>query len=136
MKYFLIKTEPKEYSIEKFIKDKVTVWDGVRNAEAIRTLKSMKKGDRVFIYHSGGQNTIRGLAKVVSLPKPDPKLPSSWVVELGLEEVFGLPYVSLIDIREAGKFGSLPLLRQPRLSVVWLPESFVRWFATRYKANA
>lgn len=128
MKYYLAKTDPKTYSVEHFAKDKRTKWDGVRNAQAIRYIKDMKVGDGVYIYHSQGETTIRGLAKVVSKPEPDPKLPSSWVVELELKEVFGEPYVTLADIKHSGKFGSLPLIRQPRLSVMPIPDTFVTWF--------
>ena len=55
MTYFLAKTDPDTYSIDDLERDKQTVWDGVTNPQAVRAIREMKPGDRVFIYHSGGQ---------------------------------------------------------------------------------
>lgn len=127
MKYFLVKTDPKEYPVEKFAKEGETVWDGVRNAQAIKCIRSMRVGDKVFVYHSQGQNAIRGLAEVVSPPKTDEQNPSLWVVRLKYVKSFSPPLVSLEMVRQSGLFGSLPLVRQPRLSVMELPTEFVSW---------
>ncbi len=64
--YYLAKTDPETYSIEQFEKEKRTVWDGVRNAQALRAIAAMKKKDRVFIYHSMGEAAIIRLAAVIS----------------------------------------------------------------------
>jgi predicted RNA-binding protein with PUA-like domain len=73
MNYFLAKTDPETYSIENLEKDKKTVWDGIRNPQALRAIREMRPGDRIFIYHSQGEAAILGLAAVVSDPRPDPK---------------------------------------------------------------
>src|SRR5437868_1982399 len=73
MTYFLAKSEPGVYSIDDLKRDGETVWDGVRNPQAVRAIQSMKPKDRVFIYHSGGESAIAGLAEVADAPQPDPK---------------------------------------------------------------
>ena len=54
MSYFLAKTDPETYSIDDLERDHKTLWDGVTNAQAVRAIKEMRTGDRVFLYHSGG----------------------------------------------------------------------------------
>src|SRR5215831_8949581 len=99
MGYFLAKTDPETYSIEDLEREKRTVWDGVANPQAVRAIKDMLPGDRVFIYHSGGVSGVVGLANVVSEPRPDPNNAKSAVVEL---EFVGRiePLVSLKEIKE------------------------------------
>ena len=62
MNYFLAKTDPETYSIDDLEREKRTAWDGVTNAQAVRTIREMQPGDRVFIYHSGGVSSIVGIA--------------------------------------------------------------------------
>ena len=64
MKYHLAKTEPGAYSIDDLDRDRKTSWDGVTNPQAVRNIREMRPGDRVFIYHSGGVSAIVGLATV------------------------------------------------------------------------
>ena len=58
MQYFLAKTDPETYSIDNLEKEKKTVWDGVRNPQAVRAIRDMRPGDKVFIYHSGGLSAV------------------------------------------------------------------------------
>ena len=58
MKYFLAKTDPETYSIDQFEREKKTVWDGVKNPQALRAISEMRPGDRVFLYHSGGDAAV------------------------------------------------------------------------------
>src|SRR5690349_13359379 len=81
-KYFLAKTDPDTYSIDDLEQEKRTVWDGVTNSQAVRAIRDMKPGAHVFLYHSGGQSQIMGLAVVKSDPRDDPKNPKSAVVDL------------------------------------------------------
>ncbi|HET9485841.1 MAG TPA: EVE domain-containing protein, partial [Chryseosolibacter sp.] len=64
MNYWLVKTEPDSYSWNDLVKDKKTVWDGIRNFQARSNLKKMEKGDLVFIYHTGDEKAIVGQAQV------------------------------------------------------------------------
>src|SRR5258708_12700091 len=82
MNYFLAKTDPETDSIEDLAKEGKTVWDGVRNPQALRAIREMRPGDRVFIYHSMGESAIMGMAKVISEPRPDPKNGKLTVVDL------------------------------------------------------
>jgi predicted RNA-binding protein with PUA-like domain len=135
MNYFLAKTEPSTYSIDDLERDKRTAWDGVSNAQAVRAIREMRPGDRVFIYHSGGASSIVGFATVKSAPRDDPKNAKSAVVDL---EYCGRlePPVTLAEIKTSKKFDDWALVRQGRLSTMAAPEKFVAWMRERYpKAN-
>jgi len=135
MKYFLAKTDPDTYSIDQLERDKKTVWDGVTNPQAVRAIREMATGDKVFMYHSGGLSAVVGLAKVVSEPRDDPKNPRSAVVDL---EFLGRlePSATLAEIKQSKRFDDWALVRQGRLSTMLAPDSFVKWMRERYpKAN-
>jgi predicted RNA-binding protein with PUA-like domain len=126
MKYFLAKTDPETYSIDQLEKDKQTVWDGVTNPQAVRAIREMRPGDRVLIYHSGGNSAIVGLARVVSEPRTDPKNPKSAVA--GFEFLHRIdPVVTLAEIKQSKLFDDWALVRQGRLSTMAAPEAFVAW---------
>ena len=80
-KYFLAKTDPETYSIEQLKGEGRTAWDGVSNPQAVRTIREMRAGDRVFIYHSGGESAIVGIAEVVSDGRLDPRNPKLAVAD-------------------------------------------------------
>jgi predicted RNA-binding protein with PUA-like domain len=131
MNYFLAKTDPETYSIDHLAHDRKTVWDGVRNAQALRAIGEMRTGDRVFIYHSMGDPSIVGLAKVASSPRPDPKDAKLTVVDF--EFVSKLePPTTLREIKEGGLFPDWALVRQSRLSTMSVPPAFVEWMRKRY----
>jgi predicted RNA-binding protein with PUA-like domain len=129
--YFLAKTEPTVYSIGDLERDKTTTWDGIKNPQALQTVRSMAPGDRVFIYHSGGEPQIAGLAEVKSAPKPDPKNPKLTVVDFGYLLTF-VPPVTLAEIKSSKQFDSWALVRQGRLSTMAAPDLFVSWMRKRY----
>ena len=131
MKYFLAKTEPSTYSIDDLERDKQTVWDGVTNPQAVRAIRAMKPGDRVFVYHSGGVSAIVGLATVRSEGRDDPKNPKSAVVDLAYAARIDPP-ATLAEIKQSGKFDDWALVRQGRLSTMEAPEKFVEWMRERY----
>ncbi|MBM3813902.1 MAG: EVE domain-containing protein [Acidimicrobiia bacterium] len=126
MAYFLAKTEPSTYSIQQLALEKRTVWDGVRNAQALKAIRQMKKGDRIFIYHSGGESRVVGLADVLSDPRPDPSDAKLTVIDLGFA-CFLEPGITLGEIKQSGKFNDWALVRQSRLSTMAAPEAFVNW---------
>ncbi len=133
MAYFLAKTEPQVYSIAALERDGQTVWDGVKNAQALIHIRAMRPGDIVLIYHSGGESAIVGAAEVISEPRPDPQVEKSWVVDLryrGRVE----PSVTLRQVKESGKFADFVLVRQSRLSTMPVPESFVEWLRAEHGA--
>jgi predicted RNA-binding protein with PUA-like domain len=130
MKYFLAKTDPETYSIDQFEREKKTVWDGVKNPQALRAISEMRPGDRVFLYHSGGDAAVVGLVKVVSEPRPDPKNSKLTVVDLEFLSRLDPP-TTLHEIKESGLFSDWALVRQGRLSTMAAPESFVAWMKKR-----
>ncbi len=135
MNYYLAKTDPETYSLNDFEREKRTVWDGVTNPQAVKSIRAMRPGDRVFIYHSGshaeGGSGVVGLAKVLREGRADPKNPKSAVAEL--EFVGRLePPTTLAEIKESHKFDDWALVRQGRLSTMPAPEDFVAWMRMRY----
>jgi predicted RNA-binding protein with PUA-like domain len=131
MNYFLAKTDPDTYSIDDLEREGRTAWDGVTNPQAVRSIREMRPGDRVFIYHSGGVSSIVGISVVRSQPRDDPKNPRSAVVDL--EFVGRLePPVTLAEIKQSKKFADWALVRQGRLSTMMAPEKFVAWMQQRY----
>ena len=75
MRTFLLKTEPDTYSFDDLIRDKRTTWSGVANPQALAFLRTMKKGDEAFIYHTGSEKQIVGLARITTAPYQDPAAP-------------------------------------------------------------
>jgi predicted RNA-binding protein with PUA-like domain len=131
MKYYLAKTEPGTYSISDLERDGTTVWDGVTNPQAVRSIREMKKGDRVLIYHSGGESAVVGMAEIRSDGRDDPKNPKSAVAEFQFLTNLDPP-VTLREIKESGKFSDWVLVRQGRLSTMAVPDSFIDWIRGRY----
>jgi len=131
MNYYLAKTDPDTYSIDDFAREKSTVWDGVTNPQAVRTIREMHPGDRVFLYHSGGLSAVVGLAVVRSEGRADPKNPKSAVVDLEFRARLEPP-TTLAEIKESKKFDDWALVRQGRLSTMAAPEKFVAWMRKRY----
>lgn len=129
-RYFLAKTDPETYPVEQLEKDGTTVWDGVRNPTALRAIREMKAGDRVFIYHSMGQAAIVGLADIVGDGRPDPNNSKLAVADfkfIGRVE----PPVTLREIKECGLFDQWALVRQSRLSTMPAPDDFVVWIRAK-----
>jgi len=131
MAFFLAKTDPETYSVDDLERDKRTVWDGVTNPQAVRAIREMRPGDRVFVYHSGGNSAVVGLAVVGSEPRTDPKNPKSAVVELEFKARLEPP-TTLAEIKQSGRFDDWALVRQGRLSTMAAPAEFARWMASRY----
>ena len=113
---FLLKTEPSDYSFDDLVKEKQTVWTGVKNLAAIRHLLSTKKGDRLVIYHTGDVKAAVGLATVVSADT-DPKSPTDPQVVIAAGKRLATP-VTLSEIKSEKVFARSPLVRIGRLSVV------------------
>lgn len=127
MPSWLVKTEPSTYSFEDLLRDRRTRWDGVRNPQAQASLRAMRRGDPVLVYHSGEKAAV-GLARVSRPAFPDPGDPSGKLVavELAAGEPLAGP-VPLEALRGEPSFDASPLLRQGRLSVL-------RVTATQWKA--
>jgi predicted RNA-binding protein with PUA-like domain len=131
MNYFLAKTDPDTYSIDDLEREHKTTWDGVTNPQAVRTIREMRPGDRIFLYHSGGMSAVVGMATVRSESRPDPKNPKSAVVDLEFAGRLDPP-VTLAEIKQSKQFDDWALVRQGRLSTMAAPEKFVAWMRKRY----
>jgi predicted RNA-binding protein with PUA-like domain len=131
---WLVKEEPEHYSFDRFVSDGHTVWSGVRNPVAQKNLRAMKKGDRVFFYHTGKEKAIIGTAKVTTTAYPDPKDREGKlvVVELAPEKKLKRP-VTLAEIKASGQFADFALVRIPRLSV--MPVTEEQWTAIETMAR-
>lgn len=118
MAYWLIKSEPFKYSWEQFEKDGSTFWDGVRNYAARNNLRSMKKGDLAFFYHSNEGLEIVGIAKVIKESYQDPTTEEdAWVaVDFKPHKKLKHP-VSLSTIKSTKELSQMALIRLGRLSV-------------------
>src|SRR6476659_7295381 len=118
MAYWLVKSEPAKYSWDQLEKDKKTFWDGLLNYAARNNLKSMKKGDQVFFYHSNEGLEIVGIAKVAKEAYQDPTTEeTAWVcVDLKPYKKLKKP-VSLDTIKKENRLKDMALVRIGRLSV-------------------
>ena len=116
--YWLVKSEPSKYSWDKFVEDKRTYWDGVRNYTARNNLKAMKKGDEVFFYHSQEGLEIVGIANVAKEAYQDPTTDdTNWVVvDLKPMKKMKKP-VTLATIKADKRLEGISLVKQGRLSV-------------------
>lgn len=127
MSYWILKTDSDVYPFEQLEKDRKTTWDGVSNAVALKHIRSMQPGDRLLIYHSGDTKELVGLASVTSPPYADPKKNDSKLAVVDVQVDRRLPRtVSLASIKADPAFAELALVRQPRLSVIPVPENLWR----------
>ena len=119
MNHWLVKQEPDAYSWDQFVRDKGTSWTGVRNFQARNNLRAMKKGDKVFYYHSVTGKSVVGTARVVREAYGDPTAEDGdWsCVDLIPRQAFPTP-VTLEEIKAEPALRDIALLRQSRLSVM------------------
>lgn len=120
--FYLLKTEPSEYSFADLMKDKETVWDGVSNPVAVRHLREMEPGAKLVIYETGDTKSAVGTAAVVSVSASDPRNP-----KVKVKAGKSVKPVTLAEIKANKLFADSPLVRMGRLSVVPLS-------AAQYKA--
>jgi predicted RNA-binding protein with PUA-like domain len=123
---WLFKEEPTHYSFDELVKDKKTVWSGVKNPLAQKHLHGVKRGDRVFYYHTGDEKAVVGVAKALGNSYPDPhdKTGKQAVVDIAPVKRLARP-VTLAEIKSDRAFANFPLVRIARLSV--MPVSDQEW---------
>ena len=118
--YWILKTDPDSYALADLARERRTRWDGVSNPVAVKHLRTIRAGDRAFIYHTGDEKAIVGLARAASDGYPDPSNPRLAVVDVEFEKAVAVP-VPLSAIKADAVFKDLGLVRQGRLSVVQVP---------------
>ncbi|MGH9574941.1 MAG: EVE domain-containing protein [Candidatus Acidiferrales bacterium] len=119
MPFYLLKTEPSEYSFADLQRDRETVWDGVSNPVALKNLREMKPGEKLVIYETGDTKSAVGTASVIAVDASNPKNPQVTIKA-------GAPLkkpVTLAEIKSNKMFATSPLVRQGRLSVVPLTDA-------------
>src|SRR5687767_9353764 len=126
MANWLLKEEPEHYSYDALVREGRTVWAGVRNPLAQKHLRSIRRGDRIFYYHTGKEKSVVGVAKAAGDAYPDPKDPDGklYVVDVVPQQKLARP-VTLAEIKADTAFASFALVRMSRLSV--MPVSDAEW---------
>jgi predicted RNA-binding protein with PUA-like domain len=123
---WLFKEEPSNYSFDALVKDKKTVWSGVRNPLAQKHLHAVKRGDRIFYYHTGDEKAVVGIAKALADAYPDPEDTTAKAAVVDVGPVRKLPRpVTLAEIKADTAFKDFALVRISRLSV--MPVSDAQW---------
>ena len=123
MNRWILKTDSDVYPFGQLERERKAVWDGVSNAVALKHIRSMAPGDPLLIYHSGATKELVGLARVTSSPYADPKRGDPKLAVVDVEVDRRLPRtVTLAAIKADPAFADLAVVRQPRLSVIPVPE--------------
>jgi predicted RNA-binding protein with PUA-like domain len=126
MAQWLVKEEPDHYSFDQLVRDRKTVWAGVKNPLAQKHLRSIRRGDRIFYYHTGKEKAVVATAKAESDAYADPTDASGKlsVVDIVPDKKLSRP-VTLAEIKADKAFASFPLVRMSRLSV--MPVTDAEW---------
>jgi predicted RNA-binding protein with PUA-like domain len=126
MANWLVKEEPEHYGYDALVRDGHTVWAGVRNPLAQKHLRSIRKGDRIFYYHTGKEKAVVAIASAASDAYSDANDASGKlaVVDVVPEKKLARP-VTLAAIKADAAFASFPLVRMSRLSV--MPVTDAEW---------
>ncbi|HUE39138.1 MAG TPA: EVE domain-containing protein [Candidatus Binatia bacterium] len=118
-RWWLFKTEPSAYSFTQLETDGRATWDGVKNPLALKHLAAVAEGDRVFVYHTGDEKAVVGVARAVSAAYADPKKSDAKLLVVDIEPVRALAKpVSLAAVKANRRFAGFDLVRLPRLSVM------------------
>jgi len=131
---FLFKEEPTHYSYDDLVREGKTSWTGVKNPLAQKHLRSVKEGDRIFYYHTGGEKAVVGIAKAAKDAYPDPKDEAGKLYAVDVVPVKKLARpVTLAEIKAFPSFKDFPLVRTSRLSV--MPVTEKEWTAIEKLAS-
>ncbi|MEI7818640.1 MAG: EVE domain-containing protein [bacterium] len=132
MNYFLGKTEPEhDYSIDDLEREGRTLWDNIHNAQALRVVSDMRPGDQIFIYHSGKQRAVVGLAEIDSDPFPNPDDPTNtWTVNVKFIKKYDHP-LPLSAFKAEPALQKFALVHQGRLSTMAVPPEIASWMLER-----
>lgn len=123
MALWLFKEEPGCYSFADLERDGSTTWSGVANPQAQKNLRSIKKGDRVFFYHTGSEKAVVGVMEVTADPTPEPDDETGKRVAVKVKPIRKLKSpVTLAAIKADKAFAEWELVRQARLSVMPVPQ--------------
>jgi len=119
--FWLLKTEPEDWSWQQQVEsgNKGIEWNGVRNFQAAKNLRSMKIGDKCFFYHTGKVKSIVGIVQIIREAFPDKTDKKKKFVSVIVKALYPLKReVSFQEIKKNKDFRDFPLVKQSRLSVV------------------
>lgn len=123
MNYWLLKTEPEAFGYDDLVRLGKDRWNGVRNFTALKNIKQMQPGDRAFIYHTGKEKAIVGVAEIVTSSYPDPEFQDNRWMVVDVAPLYRLKNpVSLKTVKTSPAFTGWLLISQPRLSVMPVAE--------------
>jgi predicted RNA-binding protein with PUA-like domain len=128
--YWVLVTDPNEYSFRDLERDTQTVWDGVADYVSLKNLRDLDQGEQVLIFHSGDQMAFAGTARIVSDPYPNPRETDASMMVVDVEPLDPLdPPVPLLDIQDLPEFQDFDLLNEPEIEVAPItPEQWKRIF--------
>ena len=128
MAYWLYKTEPEDYGWDRMVADGATVWDGLRNNQALQNIRLAAPGDLVMFYETGKTKAIVGLMEVTSSHYSDPKKddPKFAVVDVKVHSALNEP-VTLAAVKTDGRFSEWLLVRNSRLGAMPVPDDIWGW---------
>ena len=125
---WLFKEEPGNYNFDALVRDGKTSWTGVRNPVAQKNLRAVKKGDKIFFYHTGNEKAVIGICRAAGDAYADPADKSGKLFAVDVEPVRKLKSpVTLAAIKADRKFATFVLTRVPRLSVMAVPDAVWKW---------
>ena len=125
---WLFKEEPSNYNFDALVRDGKTSWTGVRNPVAQKNLRSIKKGDRIFFYHTGNEKSVIGTCRAAADAYADPADKSGKLYAVDVEPVKKLKSpVTLAAIKGDRRFATFVLTRVPRLSVMPVSDDEWKW---------
>jgi predicted RNA-binding protein with PUA-like domain len=124
--YWLLKTEPDDYSWANLVRDKSTRWDGVTSAPGLKQIRAVKQGDQGVLYHTGDERRAMGIVTITSGPYADPREDDEKLVVFDLRagDALATP-VELATMKKDRAFAGSPLVVQGRLAVV--PLTAAQW---------
>ena len=118
-RWWLLKTEPESYSYDRLETEGRATWDGVKNPVALKHMAAMRSGDHAFVYHTGDEKAVVGVARVVSDPVPDKRVADPRMLTIDIVAVRKLARpVTLKEVKANRKLADFDLARLPRLSVM------------------
>jgi predicted RNA-binding protein with PUA-like domain len=137
MANWLFKEEPENYSYDAFVKDGETTWSGVKNPVAQKHLRTIRKGDLVFYYHTGKEKAVVGIAKAAGAAYVDPADPAgkAHVVDFVPVKKLARP-VTLKEVKADARFRDFPLTYMPRLSVMPVTDQQWQWIVEMSTSEA
>lgn len=128
MATYLFKTEPSEFSFQDLLRERSATWDGVTNNGALLALRAARRGDEIFVYHTGDERAIVGLARALGSPYEDPAQPGRTTTGEPKFAVIDIApvkaaktAVTLEAIKTDERFKEFALVRNSRLSVMLVP---------------